>query len=233
LRLFCFPHAGGGTLMFRTWPAALPEAVAVLPVRLPGRETRISEPPIDQMGPLIQALVEAIRPFLNERFAFYGHSVGAAIAFELARCLRRRNLPAPAGLFVSAARAPQFRLNHVPPPEPPDAQLIAELRKLEGIPAEALADEELVKTILPAVRADSALYRRYVYADEPPLDCPIRAYGGVDDANITREHLGAWARQTTASFALEMLPGGHFFINSGRFAALLARDLCGTGLLRT
>ncbi len=233
LRLFCFPHAGGGTLMYRTWPAGLPEAVAVLPARFPGRETRISEPPVDRMGPLIEALVEAIRPFLNGRFAFYGHSMGAAIAFELARELRRRNLPAPAGLFVSAARAPQFRLNHVPPPEPADAELIAELRKLEGIPAEALANEELLRTILPTVRADAALYRNYIYTGEPPLDCPIRAYGGTEDANITRDHLEGWARQTTASFALEMLPGGHFFINSGSFVALLARDLCGTGLLRT
>jgi surfactin synthase thioesterase subunit/glycosyltransferase involved in cell wall biosynthesis len=231
LRLFCFPHAGGGTLMFRTWAAALPEGVAVIPVRLPGRETRISEPPIERMGPLAEALAQAIRPFTGERFAFYGHSMGAVIAFELARELRRQGLPAPAGLFVSAARAPQFRLNHVPPPEPSDAQLIAELRRLEGVPAEALADEELVKTILPVVRADSALYRNYVYTEEPPLECPIRAYGGTEDPNITRDHLEAWARQTTASFALEMLPGGHFFVNSPPFTASLARDLCGTVLL--
>ncbi len=231
LRLFCFPHAGGGTLMFRSWAAALPEGVALVPVRLPGRETRISEPPLDRMEPLVEALAQAIRPFLNERFAFYGHSMGAAVGFELARLLRRQSQPLPAGLFVSAARAPQFRLNHVPPPAPSDDDLIAELRRLEGIPAEALADEELVKAVLPAVRADSALYRNYVYAEEPPLECPIRAYGGMSDPNITRDHLEAWARQTTGSFAVEMLPGGHFFVNDPRFVASLARDLCGTGLL--
>ncbi|MGE5568260.1 MAG: alpha/beta fold hydrolase [Rhodospirillales bacterium] len=227
LRLFCFPHAGGGTLMFRTWAGAFPEDVAVVPVRLPGRETRFSEPPFNRMEPLVEALAQAIRPFTGERFAFYGHSMGAAVAFELARRLRRENLPSPAALFVSAARAPQFRLNHVPPPEPPDEQLISELRNLEGIPPGALADEELLKTILPAVRADSALYRNYVYVEEPPLDCPIRAYGGTEDPNITRDHLEAWARQTTASFALEMLPGKHFFVNSPLFVASLARDLCG------
>jgi surfactin synthase thioesterase subunit/glycosyltransferase involved in cell wall biosynthesis len=231
LRLFCFPHAGGGTLMFRPWGAALPEGAALVPVRLPGRETRISEPPFDRMEPLVEALAQAIRPFLNERFAFYGHSMGAAVAFELARCLRRQGLPAPAGLFVSAARAPQFRLNHIAPPELSDDQLIAELKKLGGVPAEALADEELVRSILPAVRADSALYRSYVYVEEPPLECPIRAYGGISDPNVTRDHLEAWARQTTASFAVEMLPGGHFFVNLPPFAAALARDLCGTGLL--
>ena len=231
LRLFSFPHAGGRAATFRRWAETLPAGVALWPVRLPGRESRISEPPFERMAPLVEALGQAIEPFLAAPFAFYGHSMGAAIAFELARHLRHRNLPLPACLFVSGARAPQFRLNHVPPPEPSEAQLLDELRRLGGVPEDALENQEWMKVILPALRADAALYRSYVYREEPPLDCAIRAYGGAEDPNITPAHLLAWRQQTTSSFALEMLSGGHFFIHSARFLATLARDLCATGLL--
>jgi surfactin synthase thioesterase subunit len=223
--LFCFPHAGGGTTAFRRWAGALPAGVALWPARLPGRENRIFEPPFERMTPLVEAVGQAIEPYLTGCFAFYGHSMGAAIAFEVARLLRRRSLPLPASLFVSGARAPQFRRNHTPPQQPSDAELVDELRKLEGVPEEALADEEVMKVILPALRADSSLYRNYMYEEEPPLDCAIRAYGGEDDADITRAHLEAWSQQTRSSFALEMLPGGHFFVNSARFLETLARDL--------
>jgi surfactin synthase thioesterase subunit/glycosyltransferase involved in cell wall biosynthesis len=225
LRLFLFPHAGAGASTFRRWPEALPAGVALFPARLPGRESRISEPPFESMAPLIEALGQAIEPYLTGPFAFYGHSMGAAVAFELARHLRRRNLPAPASLFVSGARAPQFRLHHVPHPEPSHTQLLDELRRLGGILEHALESQEWTRVILPALRADSTLYRNYVYLDEPPLDCAIRAYGGAEDRHVTPAHLEAWRQQTTASFAFEVLPGGHFFVQSPQFLATLARDL--------
>jgi surfactin synthase thioesterase subunit/glycosyltransferase involved in cell wall biosynthesis len=229
LRLFAFPHAGGGATAFRAWK--LPRGIALLATRLPGRENRISEPPFDRMAPLIEALGRAIEPHLVAPFAFYGHSMGAAVAFELARWLRRRGMPAPAALFVSGARAPHFRRNYAPPPDPADAQLLAELRRLEGAPPEALADPGLMRLVLPALRADSALYRHYVYAEEPPLDCAIHAYGGLDDPNITPERLEAWREETTRAFTLRMLPGGHFFVRSNAFLPALLEDLCGPGLL--
>jgi surfactin synthase thioesterase subunit/glycosyltransferase involved in cell wall biosynthesis len=226
LRLFCFPHAGGGAAAFLRWAESLPAGIVLSPVRLPGRESRLAEPPFCEMAPLVAALGQAIEPFLAEPFAFYGHSMGAVVAFELARRLRARGLPLPQRLFVSAARAPQFRKHYTPPPVPDDAQFIAELRRLEGVPAEVLANEELMQLVLPALRADSALFRNYLCTDDPPLPCPIRAYGGLEDPNVTRAHLEAWAAETTASFALEMFPGGHFFIDSPRFLSALARDLC-------
>lgn len=225
LRLFAFPHAGGGATTFHRWRAALPAGVALWPVRLPGRESRISEVPFDSMEPLVEALGQAIEPFLGGPFAFYGHSLGATIAFELARQLRRRNLPLPRCLFVSGARAPRFRLNHLPPPEPSDAELLGELRGLGGVPEEALDDPEWRSAMLPALRADSTLYRSYSYREEPPLKCAIRAYGGREDSRITRAHLEAWRDETSGSFAVAMLPGGHFFIHSVQFQEALARDL--------
>lgn len=220
LRLFCFPHAGGGGAAFHSWAERLPRSVAVLPLRSP-------RPGATSMAGLVAALYESIQPRLDEPFAFFGHSMGAAVAFELARLLRLRNRPAPRMLVASGARAPRFRRGHVPPPEPSEVEFVEALRRLQGTPPEVLADPELLRVILPALREDAAIYRNYVYAEEPPLDCPIRAYGGTDDPNVRPEHLAAWAVETTAAFTVRMFPGGHFYLQSHRteFLTALARDL--------
>ena len=218
LRLFCFPHAGGGAAAFKDWAERLPPSVAVVPLR-PARR--------GDMAGMVAALGDAIQPFLHEPFAFFGHSMGAAVAFELARLLRRRRQPLPRLLVASGGRAPQFRRGHVPQPEPSDAEFVEALRRLEGTPPEVLDDPDLLRMILPALREDANIYRHYVYTDEPPLDCPIRAYGGAADPNVRREHLEAWAQQTTAPFAMRVFPGGHFYLQTVRdeFLAVLARDL--------
>lgn len=223
MRLFSFPYAGGGASVFRDWTKHLPSGIAVCPVRLPGRETRLGEPPFDRMEDLLKALGEAIDPCLDQPFAYFGHSLGAVIAFELARSLRVE----PLCLLVSGARAPQLRRDHVPPPPPADEELIAELRRLDGIPKELLENRELMQLALLALRADTALYRNYVYQEAPPLHCPILAYGGLDDPRIAREDLEAWAEQTTQSFQLEMFAGGHFFLEThqAEFLKALARHL--------
>ena len=223
-RLFCFPYAGGGTGAFAGWRRRAPE---VCPVLLPGRESRSAEAPFDRMAPLVEALAAAIAPYLDRPFAFFGHSMGAAVAFELARELRRRGLPQPCVLIASAARAPQFRRDYTPPPAPSDAQFLAELHRLEGFPAAALDDPALLAAVLPALRADAALYRNYMYASDAPLECPIRAYGGLADPNVRPEHLNDWAGETTESFAMRLFPGGHFFPHAEREAVLdaLAQDL--------
>ena len=216
-RLFCFPHAGGGSL------SAPANAIGV---RLPGRESRLAEAPFNRIGPLVAAIAAAIEPYLTRPFAFFGHSMGAAVAFELARELRRRGKPLPSVLIASAARAPQFRRGHVPPAPPSRERFLEELRRLQGIPAEVLDDPATLRAILPALEADAALYRNYVYQDEVPFAFPIRAYGGADDPNIYREHLEGWKEQTTGSFAVRIFPGGHFYLNTVREAVLgaLAED---------
>ncbi len=218
-RLFCFPFAGGGSI----WFPGVPPGVSLCPARLPGRESRLAEEPFRRMGALVDALAAAINPYLDNPFAFFGHSMGAAIAFELARELRRRGRPLPRILIASAARAPQYRRNYTPPPPPTDDEFLSELRRLQGIPLDA---PFYPSVLLPGLKADASLYRNYVYTEEAPLPCPIRSYGGLDDARITREHLEAWAEQTTGAFAIRVFAGGHFYFrNNPAFLDALAEDL--------
>jgi medium-chain acyl-[acyl-carrier-protein] hydrolase len=164
------------------------------------------------MAPLVAALADNLEPYIDRPFAFFGHSMGAVVAFELARELRRRERSLPVILIASGARAPQFRRHHVPPPPPTRESLIEDLRRLGGISPAVIDHPAFDRTILPALEADVVLYRNYIYTEDAPLPIPIRAYGGLDDANVTRTHLDGWAEQTTASFAVRCFPGGHFYL---------------------
>lgn len=211
LRLFCFPYAGGGALAYREWSRALP-GVEVVPVLLPGRETRLAEPPFEDMRELIDALTPVIRPLVEMPYAFFGHSMGSGIAFELARSLRRVGAPLPQVLIVSSARAPQDRTFRTR--EPSDAELMEELAGLGELTQQA------IDLILPILRADTRLYRNYVYQPEPPLGIPIVAYGGAADPSLTAEKLGGWRQQTTAAFTRREFEGGHFYLRADREAVL-------------
>jgi surfactin synthase thioesterase subunit/glycosyltransferase involved in cell wall biosynthesis len=222
LRLFCFPHAGGGAAAYHRWTERLAPEIAVCPVRLPGRENRTAEPPFTRMEPLVEALADAIVPLMGQPFAFFGHSMGAGIAFELARALRRRGRPLPVHLMVSGARAPRCRLGWSPGPDPTRAELMEQMRRLEVIPAETLANDEVMRLVLPALEADTALYRHYSYTPEAPLDCPIHAFGGDADPNVSPSHLEMWALETSAAFDLRMLPGSHFYLQTAEAELLEA-----------
>jgi medium-chain acyl-[acyl-carrier-protein] hydrolase len=214
LRLFCFPYAGGGVSIFRTWSDGLPADVEVCPIQLPGRGTRLMEPPFTRLSPLIQALAEALFPLLDMPFAFFGHSLGALVSFELARQLRRDCAVQPVRLFISADRAPQIPYRDPPIHSLPEGEFLVALRRLNGTPREVLDDQELRQIMLPLLRADFAVYETYGYSTEPPLNCPISAFGGLQDHRVNRGDLEAWRDQTSVSFSLRMFPGDHFFLNT-------------------
>ena len=214
LRLFCFPYAGGGALIFRTWADGLPTDVEVCPIQLPGRGTRLMEPLFTQLSPLIQALAQALLPLLDKPFAFFGHSLGALVSFELARQLRRQYGVQPVRLFVSAGRAPQLPHRGLPVHTLPDGDFLAELRRLNGTPRAVLEHEELMQIALPVLRADFAVYETYVYSTELPLNCPISIFGGLRDRTVSQSDLEAWREQTSGDFSLQMFPGDHFFLNT-------------------
>lgn len=212
---------------FRSWSNSLPPTVEVCPVELPGRGARLKVPPFTRLSPLVQAIAHAILPHLDKPFAFFGHSMGALISFELTRLLRRDYSRSPVHLFVSASRAPQ-----VPDPDPPihalpEPEFLEELRHLNGTPKEVLENTELMQLLLPVLRADFAVIETYVYDPEPAQDFPITAFGGLQDNEVSCDALKAWREQTSASFSLQMLPGNHFFIQSAQplLLRLLSREL--------
>jgi medium-chain acyl-[acyl-carrier-protein] hydrolase len=213
VRLFCFPYAGGSEAAFRTWQQNLPDAIEVLPIQLPGRGTRIKEPALTRLAPLTRALSQSLRPELDLPFAFFGHSMGGLIAFELARQLRREGGPLPVHLFISAKCCPQ-QVDDFDTGEIPDEELIQILRRYEGTPGEVLENAELMQLLLPVIRADMELCNSYVYDSEPPLPCPITAFGGLQDHVSGRACLEGWENYTTARFTLRMFPAGHFFLQS-------------------
>jgi medium-chain acyl-[acyl-carrier-protein] hydrolase len=220
-RLFCFPYAGGGASFFRTWPERLPPDIEVCAVQLPGREDRFKETPFTELSALIDALAEVLYPYLDFPFAFFGHSLGALISFELTRRLRRQKAPCPGHLFVSGSRAPQL-----PDPDPPihhlpDAEFIEELGRFNGTPKAVLDNPELMEVFLPLLRSDIRLCETYVYDHEAPLDCPISAFGGLKDEEVSREELAAWCDQTRVRFNIQMFPGDHFFLNGKESNGLL------------
>jgi surfactin synthase thioesterase subunit len=227
VRLFCLSYAGGGASAFRAWPARL-QGVEVLPVLLPGRETRMLERPFDRMPPLVDALADAIAPELDRPYAVFGHSMGARLGFELLRELRRRDERAPLALFASSCKAPH--LPRAPQPlfeQMPENVFVARLRNMNGTPPEVFENPELLELVLPAIRADFAVVDSYEYADEPALACPIRAFGGTMDTEAREDELLAWQAHTTTSFALRMLSGGHFTIVSHeqKITAAVATEL--------
>jgi medium-chain acyl-[acyl-carrier-protein] hydrolase len=226
LRLFCFPYAGGNTQVFRHWQRHFAADTSFSLAQLPGRGARLGEPPFKQYKPLVNALADAIIPQLPQTFAFWGHSMGALISFELARELRRRGQTGPVALFVSGRIAP-----HTIDPDPsvfnlPEQEFIAELRRLNGTPKEVLENPELKELFLPALRADFELVETYVYEPYSPLACDIYAYGGLQDTGVPVASLKAWQQQTSGTFKVRMFPGDHFFIHtSAELVHALRRDV--------
>lgn len=224
LRVFCFPYAGGGPHVFHAWMRAFSDAVEICPVHLPGRATRLHEPPFRRIDALVDAIHEGIRTALDMPFILLGHSLGALIAFELARTLRRHNAAGPDSLVVCGCHAPQLPCTQPILHTLPDDQFVDALRDLDGTPEALLQHPDVMKMIAPGLRADLELFETYRYEHEAPLDCPIRAFGGLADTRATAAEIQAWRAQTTASFTAQHLPGGHFFPqqSGGLFVRLLS-----------
>jgi medium-chain acyl-[acyl-carrier-protein] hydrolase len=211
VRLLGFPCAGGSASSFAGWTAELPSTVELRPVRLPGRLDRLHEPPFTSMAPLVETLADELEPTLTSPFAMFGHSMGALVAYELARELRRRGARRPAGLFVASCGAPHLPRRAPPLRALPDDRFISELRRLDGIPEELARSDELLELVLPALRADIVLCEEYAWAPEPPLDVPISVFGGASDPRVLADDLTAWHDHTEAAFVQRTVAGNHFF----------------------
>jgi medium-chain acyl-[acyl-carrier-protein] hydrolase len=192
-----------------------PRSIALCPIQPPGREERLFEQPFDRMEPLVAAAVDELLPVLPPRYALFGHSMGAMMAYEVAQSLRERGAPPPAHLFASGAPAPH-RAAEIEPifDVQPQERFIAALERYGGLPDEVLRSRELLALLMPRLRADLAVTGTYLWRERPPLLSPITAFGGQDDATVGRGALEAWREHTVAAFAARLFPGGHFFLSS-------------------
>lgn len=228
MRLFCLPHAGGGGAIFYSWSGGISDTVQICPVHLPGRESRFRELPYVRLDALVRDLATSLVPFCKIPFGFFGHSVGAYIAFETARKLRREHNAVPSCVIVSACRAPQLPSESQPFHHLPDVLFLRELQRRYGdIPDAVLGDPQLMELFLPVLKADMAVMETYAYCHEEPLECPIIAYGGVDDHTVPRNELELWREQTSSEFKMRLFPGGHLFLSGARDLILqgLSQDL--------
>lgn len=212
--------------MFHGWSKGFPPSVQVCPVQLPGRENRLMEAPFTRLSLLVQKLSQVLVHLMDVPYAFFGHSMGGLISFELIRELRRQQRPLPAHYFVSGNRAPQLANRTTPLHQLPEPLFVKEVvRRYNGIPAAVLQSEELTKIFVPVLKADVELIETYAYTGEEPLDCPITAFGGLQDSQVSQDELAAWRDQTHGAFTFRMFPGDHFYLNEARETLLRAISL--------
>lgn len=218
-RLVCLPHAGGSANYFFPVSRALASRMDVLCVQYPGRQDRRREPCVGTIEEMADRIVEVLRPWADRPLAFFGHSMGAIIAFEVALRLQACGIT-PAVMFLSGRRSPStFRLetNHLLP----DKDLVQELRGMQGTDASLLDDDDIVDMILPSLRSDYRAVETYDNRDAGAVNCPIVVCNGDKDAMVTAAEAQAWENHTTAGFDLRTFPGGHFYL-SDHAAALIA-----------
>lgn len=231
VRLYCFPYAGGAASVYRTWIDDLPEEIEVCPVQPPGREGRIREAPITSMDALVAAMDDGLRDELDRGpHAFFGHSLGAVAAYELARRRRDAGREEPVHLFASGHNAPGVPHEDEPIYGLPGPQFRERLRDLEGTPAEVLDHPELMELVEPLLRADFEVNETYRHRPGEPLSCPLTALGGSDDPEVPKRNLEPWERVTSGPFELVILPGNHFFIDGPARGDVLR--IVADGLLR-
>jgi medium-chain acyl-[acyl-carrier-protein] hydrolase len=222
MRLFCFPYAGGSAMVFQKWHRAFPESIEICPIQYPGRGNRLKEQPFTSSKPLAHEVTEALLPVLDVPFAFFGHSMGALIAFDVTRELRRRQKPLPRHLFLSAVRAPQLRLHDRNAFDLPEPEFIEELRRLNGTPNEVLENAELMELMIPMLRADFSVAQAYEFVEETPLSVPMSVYGGTEDPSVSITELEGWREQTTGPFSVHMFGGDHFYLHSSETVLMAA-----------
>lgn len=228
LRLLCFGPAGGGASGYRDWWLPDELAAEVWAVQLPGRENRRVEPPFRRLDPLVRQLCANLGHLMDLPFAFFGHSMGALLAFEITRELRRAGARLPAHLFLSAHRAPELPAKKEPVSTLPEPEFLERLELMAGTSRSAVRDRELLVLLSPMLRADFELCETYTYREEAPLPVPFTCFAAADDYEVDPPDVEAWRQHTSVSCQTHLFEGGHLFLRDhnreilGHIAAELA-----------
>ncbi|MER7671702.1 alpha/beta fold hydrolase [Kitasatospora sp. NPDC096128] len=210
-RIVIFPHAGGSASYYMDYANALAPYADVLAVQYPGRQNRFAEPTIDSVPDLAEQVYQELRGWVDRPILFFGHSMGAAVAFEVTRRFARDGLAGPERLFVSAGRAPSLPRDtavHLMS----DAGMLAEIVRLGGTDERILDVPALRELIIPSLRADYTAIETYQVPADVVVPQPITALVGETDANATVEQVAQWERHTSGGFSLRVFPGGHFYV---------------------
>lgn len=224
LRLYCFSYAGGNASAYTGWQDQLDPGIEICAVQLPGRGSRLGEAPIDNMQKLVKELAAVVAHQGKMPFAFFGHSLGGLVSFELARYCKLHYLPQPLHLIVSGCNAPQHRGPSRGLHKLPHDELVKELLDYNGTPREVLEHRELMEMLLPTIRADFSLAEEYRYSPGLQLEMPVTALAGLQDKDGAVEPMQGWDKESKGAFALHWFEGGHFFINSAREEVLACID---------
>jgi surfactin synthase thioesterase subunit len=213
-QLVCFPHAGGAATFYLPVSAALSPAVDVVAIQYPGRQDRHREPLVDDIARLADRIDAVLRApdgaSVNRPLTFFGHSMGAVVAFEVARRLEADGR-GPVRIFASGRRAPSTTRNETIHLRD-DAGILAEVRSMNGTAEAILQEDEIMRSALPALRADYRAIETYACAREATVSCPISVMFGDDDPKVTIDEANAWARHTTGDFDARTFAGGHFYL---------------------
>jgi medium-chain acyl-[acyl-carrier-protein] hydrolase len=220
MRLFCFAYAGGSAMLYRPWQSGIDPRIEVVALQLPGRGSRMGEPPMTDINALVRELAQQITPLTDLPFAFFGHSLGGLLAFEVARYCLLHHLPLPQHLFASGCNAPQKRNPSENLHLLSDDDLIAKLQTFNGTPPDVLAHRELMELVLPTIRADFSLVETWQYRPMPLLNLPITVLAGKRDDRSSPEQAEAWQLETQGPSRVVWFEGDHFFIHGENDAVL-------------
>jgi surfactin synthase thioesterase subunit len=228
VRLLCLPPAGGSAHLYRRWTRLLPSSIGVLAVELPGRGSRLAEPPVTSLEQMVEPLCRELGPLLDRPLVVFGHSMGATLGVALCRAVQVAEPGWSPALFVAAAAEPpdsvltkdfSFRDD--------DAALVGYLQKMGGTPPELLGNPEYLEMLLPPLRADLSVLAGLRPSVAPPLGCPVRVYLGDADPSVRADRIPGWERESSGPAPVTRFEGGHFFVLDPveRVLAALRRDI--------
>ena len=218
-RIFAFPYSCAGASVYHQWVGHFSQhEIDFIGVQLPGRENRRCDEPLSNLPVLIDNLLSAIMPYIHQPFVFFGHSLGALVAFELARALRKKGMTLPVHLFASAFHPPSLPNPNKVLHQLKRNEFIDGIRAYGNTPEAILSNTLLMDMLLPMLRADFTLYETYCYKEEPALSCPITVFKGSQDSFAKPNDMHHWRQQTQAHYEEVEYKGHHFFLDEHKYA---------------